>query len=183
MLLQAVRDHLRETLNLNESECEMTFDGQPFPIAGEQFIAVWPGDWAGNQSEDADLTEVYGAMVTVTRRLGYSPEDRWGPEVWAKANKGVEAVCRRVIVNLHGEQNNAAILNRANSLLPAPADGGTYWGFSEKLVFRGGGRPEKKGASWFSARDKRTGRQANVGIAQTLAFFGAKRVQDERAMT
>lgn len=183
-LLKAVRDHLQAVLELDGNSCELGFDGQPTATAGEQYVSIWPGDWQG-ASEDADLTEVYGCMVTVTRRLGYCPEDSWGPEVWAKANEGLEAVCRRIITAIHGEANNASILQKANDYLAEPADGGNYWGFSEKLVFRGGGRPEKKQPGWFSARDasRGKGRSMNVGVAQTLSFFGAKRTQAEEEMT
>lgn len=175
-LTVAVRNQIRTTLVLGDSSllCEVMFDGQPPPACGEWFYAVHPGDWTG-QSQDADLEEMIGVMVTVTRRLGYAPHDRYGPEVWAKAIDGLDVQLRKIVVAIH---HSHVVRAAANTLMGSDTETEGQFGFTEPLRFLSGGRPEPKGPEWFSADATSGGKYANAGVAQTLTFGLAKRCQD-----
>lgn len=175
----AVRDKIRDTLTLgtDPAVCEVMFDGQPAPVCGEWFYAVHAGDWRGD-SADADLQELIGVNVTVTRRVAFAPNDRQGLDVWAKAKVGLDAVLRKIVVAIHHKYD---VMNAANVLMEADAAGS--WGFDEPLLFLNGGMPAPKGPPWFAAEDAGTGKFANAGMAQTLVFGRAKRVQPIESMT
>lgn len=176
----AVRDKIRSALNLEPIHliCDVMFDGQPNPACGEWFYAVYAGDWRGT-SEDADLQEEIGVCVTVTRRLGFAPKDRWGPEVWAKANEGLDVQLRKIVANIHHKYD---VMNNANTIIEATNAGS--WGFNVPLLFLNGGKPEPKGPDWFSADEGSTGGKfANAGVAQTLTFGRAQRCQPIESMT
>ena len=178
VLALACRDTIRTALGLGTEPlvCDVTFDGQPHPGCGEWFYAVHPGSWQG-QSEDADLEEIFGVSVTVTRRIGFAPKDRWGSEVWGKTLTGLDVKLRKIIVALH---HSYPVLNAADATLYAESN--TQWGFDEPLMFLGGTPPMPKGADWFSAQDINAGKFANAGAAQTLTFGRAKRCQPIEAM-
>lgn len=155
---------------------DVMFDGQPAPGCGEWFYAVHAGEWRGDSGSGDHLSELIGINVTVTRRVGFAPQDRWGPEAWAKASTGLDEKLRTIVATVH---KSYAILNAANTLI-----GNTpKWGFDEPLMFLSGGKPEPKGPDWFSAEEAQTGKVANAGIAQTLTFGGARRVHDMTQMS
>lgn len=180
-LAVAVRNKIRDALELNDSPlvCEVMFDGMPQPMAGEWFYAVHPGEWTGT-SEDADLQEQIGIYVTVTRRLGGVPQDRWGPEVWAKALDGLDVNLRKIVRAIHRSYD---VLNAANQLILDSDNGVTQWGFVEPLSFLNGGNPTARMQEWFSAEQLTTGGKfANAGVSQTLTFGKAKRCQPTEEM-
>lgn len=174
-LALAVRDRIRAALGLTQDAVEVMLDGMPPPWCGEQFIAVHPGEWFG-QSDDDDLDERVGISVTVTRRSPYAPQDEQGVEVWSRAQDGLDVTLRKVVAAVH---KSYAVMNAANALLPTSTTAGVGPdGYVEPLLFLGGGRPEPKGPEWFSAEGyDGPGRTANAGVAQTLTFGGARRVQ------
>ena len=170
----AVLDKIRSALSLTtgvagQLTSDVTFDGQPPPGCGEWFYAVYAGEWRG-QSGDADLEEIVGVNVTVTRRSAFAPNDRQGSDVWAKAASGLEVQLRKVILAIHHQYD---VMNAANTIITA-----SFTGFVEPLLFINGGKPEPKGLDWFSAEQVEAGKFANAGIAQTLTFGKAKRLQD-----
>lgn len=177
-LLRAVRTRLQALFEVNQTGCDVMFDGQPPPVMGEQFIAIHPGNWTAKNG-DYDLDEYYGVQVTITRRLGAAPQDRGGTELWLKATEGIEAVARKIIVGdgttLNGLHRNGDVLREANTAL-----GTTVNTFFETLYFLDGGRPVLKLEDWFSAEEMGTGKYANAGVAQTLTFGQARRLQDLR---
>jgi hypothetical protein len=176
-LCTAVRNTLRTALSLSAMQCDVTFDGRPIPICGETFVAVWAGDWVG-QSEDADLDESIGVYVTLTRRCGYCPEDRYGPEVWLKTAEGMEPVLRSIVRQIH---KSDAVRVAANALIQAalPDDVEEASGFVTPLLMQRVGRPEPKGPDWFRAEgySQRASKYANAGCAQTIIFSASRRIQ------
>lgn len=173
-LLLATRDQLRDTpaLGLDSTNCEVTHDGSPFPSAGELFVAVHPGYWRDAGSNGQSLHEEFGVNVTVTLRLPRAPLDRWGPELLAKAGKGVMAVARKVVVVIHMDPLDSylsSVIVRANQLIGATEENG----FITPLQFMDGGSPPQiKPGAWFSAKG-----EAHAGLAQTVSFGKALRVQ------
>lgn len=175
-LLIAARDRLRRRLGLDPAACEVTFDGRPFPHAGELFVAVHEGEWRADESvgaADLSLPEAFGVEVTVTVRCGAAPFDRIGTEVLAAARRGLLAVCRQAAVALHMSYE---VIEAANAELGTGANG-----LYHPLVFRDGGRATPRGPDWFGAR----GTKANppCGLSRTLAFGGAQRAQRLESMT
>lgn len=158
---------------LTQESVEVHEGGEPDPNCGEWFAAVWQGEWRGD-SRDWDLSERCGVNVTLTRRLGYAPEDRWGPVVWADLQRGFYKALRKILVNVHLSEK---VRIAANGELGIAAGGAG--GFVEALRFQSGGSPEKKGPDWFGAAEPldRIKRVANAGLAQTLVFGDALRVQ------
>ncbi len=172
----AVRDTIKGIMpapwNTRDS-VEVGLDGMPKPACGEWYVAVHPAGWVSN-SGDYDLDEYVGLSVTVTRRLGYAPQDRWGPEVWTKTG-GLEDTARRIIAVIHKKYPP---MNAANLLITAGDDK-----FCEPLQFTGAaGVPQVKGADWFTAGipdEQQTEQQwAQVGVALQLNFDKARRMQD-----
>lgn len=172
-LLLAVRDQLRDTkqLGLDNTNCEVTADEQPFPVAGEIFVAVWYGYWRNKDPNGMSLDEDYGVNVTVSVRATRVATDRIGPSLLAKANDGLLALCEQIRAAIHmdpEDSNTQAVVWRANKII-----GATVNGFIAPLQFRDGGRPTKRSGSWFGAR----GGKGVAGLSQTLTFTDANRVQ------
>ena len=175
-LCLAVKARLQSVLTWDDNTCDVMFDGQPKPMAGELFVAVWPGSWTTNDIEGLD--EYFGVNVTVTRKFGYSPKDRGGTELWTKAVMGMEALLNRIKVALHHDVGGDAIMAAANAIINATS---THNGFIEPLRFRNGGRPELKGPDWFEATPEGEG-WSIAGVAQTMMFDRARRVQTIESM-
>lgn len=175
ILCTAVVTRLQSVLSLSSTSVEFMFDGQPPPMCGEEFFAVWPGAWRPNDIEGLD--EEFGVNVTLTRRARFAPKDRRATEIWTKLTTGMDARLRQIIAAIHLDKGSDAILNAANTLL-----GGSVNGFVEPLKFRDGGRPEIKGPDWFSADNEGGGGLMNAGVAQTLMFGGARRIQTIESM-
>lgn len=178
-ILLAVRDHLRAELQLSDLQCQVMFDGQPPPACGEVFVSVHPGSWSGNRG-DGDLDESLGVLVTATKRTTYAPADRVVSPLAGPEFEALDRLLERLRAKLHkdppatGSSTHYPVLALANATIGATANG-----FIEPLVFRDGGRPEPKGAEWFSA-EPGTG---VCGLAQTLVFDGARRVQTVESQT
>lgn len=176
-LLEASRDRLRAVLptvlpNLPASAVEVGFDGAPHPSSGEWFFSIHEGEWRA-QSGDHDLDEYFGVCVTVTRRVTFSPKDRWGTAVLIKAQTGINAVSRKVITALH---KNYAVLNAANVIVGTAGAGPD--GFVEPLWYLNASPVALKGPDWFEAADDGT-----AGVARTLVFGRARRLQTIHGMT
>lgn len=169
-LLLAVRDELRDRLELKPIECEITIDGQPIPSCGERFIAVSQADWSTQQTESLD--EDYAIDVTVSMRLPRVPVDK-EYKLIVQAITGFADLASAVRAALHGDIRGWAVVNRANATIGPNANG-----FCEPLRFRGGSRPQVRGGSWFWAK-----REPRAGVAQVLHFREARLVQDMTTQT
>lgn len=178
-LLLAVKAEIQSLLGVGDETCDVMFDGRPKPAAGQEFYAIHPGEWAGEDT-DAGLKEYFGVDITCTRRLGYAPMDQWGAEVLMKASEGLDAMLGKVRARMH---MNYTIQQEANNLINAD---GVANGFVEVLRFRSGGRPEPREAEWFGATESSPpagGRYAHAGISQTLTFDRAMRIQRVESQT
>lgn len=173
-LLEAVRDHLRAALRLDDAECEVMADGRPMPSAGEFFAAVHEGEWRADEGKgDEGLHEVMGVLVTVTLRCGSTPFDRIGTDVLAKARRGLLARAREVVAALARDRQQVRQLANAKFAGEDPAAGSVN-GYFTAPKFRDGGRVEARGPEWFHAKGKSG---APVGLSRTLTFGGAERSQ------
>ena len=174
-LCLAVKDQLQDELGLDDGKCALMMDGQPPPSCGELFVAVHPGGWRPESDPDMGTDEQFGVYVTITRRKGYSPQDREGMAVWALAETGLDAVARRVFAALHKRYE---VLAAANKIIGQTPTAASPVGFVEPLRIESVGDPEPKGPDWFTADSpKGSGKYANAGVAVVLRFGGARRLQ------
>jgi len=180
-LALAVRNYLRTQVPLKDEECEIMFDGQPPPMAGQRFASVWHAEW---QAEDVEaIDEYFGLNVTVSVRTAYAPMDRGVfPLLADQQGLDLDHLVRKIMTAIHldapGNPAGDAILNAANVIINAEPTGAAN-GFIEPLRFRGGSAIEPKGSEWFGAEPD----SGVVGIAQTIHFGGARRVQNIESMT
>jgi hypothetical protein len=174
--LQAARDALQAAFNLDSNSCEVGIDGQPKPAAGQLYIALSPGSWTAAGGDDFDLDETFQIEVTVTRRLGTTPKDRWGVAVWLATPNGLETTCRKIITLLH---MSYPVMRTANDYVIRTETGQSDY-FHHPLEFQSAGSPILQGPDWFSAVPPATDQQvqtAPVGVSQALTFTGARRTQ------
>lgn len=165
-LLQANRDLIRSQLNYTAAQCEVMPDGQPPPMAGEEFVAVHPDDWTNTDDNPLSLDEIFGICVTLTFRVGYLPVDRTGSKGMLPLVSGWYARAGQVRALLHA---NYTAINNANTLI-----GATENGFIEPLSFRSGSVPQARGPDWFWSEDDR---DPAAGYTIELRFGGARRKQ------
>lgn len=157
------------------SECEVMPDGQPAPMSGEFFVAIWEATWNGNSTECLD--ENIGVRITVTKRLPRVPFDRIGPEIMAKATVGLLSLAEAIRASVH--LNYVGVMARVNayianeSRLVASNGVGQANGFVEPLFFQDGSGTEKKSGAWFWADEQ----ERLAGITKTLTMNPARRVQ------
>lgn len=172
-LLIAVRDALKSEFNWNSDQCEVCFGGYPKPVCGELFVAVHEGGESSVEQGDYDLSEAFAVNITVTRRTPYAPTDRWGTEILTKAD-GLSDVCRKIRNVIHFSY---PVMNAANELITVEADK-----FYHPLLWINTTPPAEKGPEWFgAARDKyEEGMLVNTGVAKTIYFGKARRMQDAR---
>lgn len=185
-LLLSVRNRLRDTvanggLAYANAECEVMFDGQPPPNAPERFIAVHAGTWTA-RGDTEGLDETYGIMVTVTVRTAKSPIDKTAPNLLVGSTGGqLDVLLEAIRAKLHKDPGPRSSTDTSQYPVLAVANttiGASDNGFVEPLVFTDGGQPEAKGPDWFHAdSDNWSGSIRHVGIAQTLTFGGARRIQ------
>lgn len=170
-LLQGTRDHLRQQLGLDDRTCEVTFNGQPPPWAGEEWWSVYQRAWRGNHG-DYDLDEYYDLEVCYTRRLnGIVPWDRAGVQLLLKYPDGIYARVESARVKLH---LNYDLMALANDLIEDPANK-----FVEPYKVSGIGPPTPQRASWFHAKAG----SKDAGISMTISLSPARRVQTISSMT
>lgn len=177
-LLLAVRDHLRKEFQWSELECAITYDGQPHPMCGDFFVAVYAGVWTSARIEGRDDT--FGVQVTVSRRVTAWPADRVDVPLAGPDGEALDKLLDSIAAKLHGDPPAAGssshypVLALANATIGSAANG-----FVEPLWLLDGGRPEPKGADWFHADPERD----VCGLAQTLTLGGARRVQTAESQT
>jgi hypothetical protein len=152
-LLDAARDHLRQTIDLKPAECDVTPDGQPNPMAGQRFVAVHPG--AVQNAQVHCLDERYSFKVTVTCRTAQDPRDR-------KRDGGAWKLAEKVRAAIH--------MSYALTALATETDPNVV--FTEPPCYESGNSLGPRDASWFwSDRD------TDTGFAVELSFGRARRIQ------
>lgn len=188
-LLLAVRDRLRQSptdggLGLPAAFCEVMFDGQPPPsMAGEYWVSVHEGPCSVEDVEG--LSEIIGVNVTVTVRTGKVPQDRMGINALVgPTGQSLDELLEKIKAALHKDPGPRSATDDSEYPVLALANAyidrflGASNAFVEPLVLQDLGRSEPKGPDWFSCDyDGSDGRLPPVGLARTLTFGGAKRVQ------
>lgn len=169
-LLVAVRDRLRQHLDVPPEAIEIMADGRPSPAVGDVFVAVTEGEWRLDESigaGDLMLPETFGVEVVVTRKCGVAPFARIGTAILAEAQRGLTALCRKVVVAVH---NSYVVMAAANAEVTTATDG-----FHHPLVFVNAGRTMPQGPDWFQAKGQKS--SPPCGLSRTLVFGRAQRVQ------
>ncbi len=188
-LCKAVRDQLQELFGMDADSCEVRPSGRPKASAGETFIAVHPGGWRLVVDGDVGLVEEFGCKVTVSRRFGYTPDDRTGTELWLGDDaeyEGIEPMLRQILIALTSKLATGTdtppaylVLIAANAYIGLQNPPTYAGGFITPLKLLDGGTPEEKGPEWFCASrsEGEDGAQFECGISQTMTFTGAQRGQ------
>lgn len=169
-LLQAVKSHLQSEMSLQDLECDLTGEGAPVPMSGQQFIAIHDGG-EEDASGDFDLDEYVSVLVTVTRRIGEAPLDQLAPELIHKVASGMGPDLRRIKGLIHKRYD---LMNAANELIDD-----AYDKFKEPLRWIRTSPPQFKGPDWFNAGfdEHGAGTQQMCGVAKVMTFGRARRVQ------
>lgn len=170
-MLEGLRDALRAALSLDRTGCQVTADGRPDPMCGDWFVAVHPGGTSNSQRNYLD--EHADCYVTITRRTGFSPQDRIGEA----AVFDLLDYAGRVKALVH---MGYPVMDRADALITGTAEnvaaaGGTVTtnGFVEPLGFTHSQYLGPKGCDWFWGE----GMSDDItGIAVQLTFSGARRI-------
>ena len=154
-LLDAVRDHLRVKLELKPSECDVTPDGKPNPMAWQRFLAVHPGNMT-NQSVHA-IDGRFSCKVTATVRTAAAPRDR-------KRDGGAWAIAEQILVAVHMDYD----LTARAAALSANVE------FVEPLCFESANYQGPVGADWFWSEGVD---DDAAGIAIELSFGRARLIR------
>lgn len=165
-------------------DCDVTFDGRPHPGCGKLFFAVHHGRRQNNLLTGDESS--FGVNVTISARAN-EPFDRIGTHLidWAD---GVMAWANRVWSCIFANQWGSSplgVMNLANTYLPGWSTSDTY-GWTEALypVLINEAQPVR--ADWFSASEEQPQNRARIpssgtmpyaGLAVTVQFVGAKRLQ------
>lgn len=180
---KAIRDTLITAFSFpapTEAYCTIKLDPSPDPNCGEFFITVHPGAWTIVQG-DWDLHEEYVCGVTLTMRMGFSPQDRYGVAVWLDSADGanpagLEPRLRTVITAIHHNQD---VRNAANVYIT----GGTSGKIVTVPQLLRVDPPSIKYHDWFDAPQPETKMKTSaLGVAQTVWFGKCQRCQDIREM-
>jgi hypothetical protein len=169
----AARDAIQDLFKVDASICEIGFDGTPKPSAGEWYYAVHAGVMS-SVSSDWDLGEEYQVQVTVTRRMGVTPTDRWGIGAWLadpNGGAGLEARCRQIITRIH---HNQIVRIAADDEI----DGGASGKILTPLQWLSTQPPVLRLHTWFSAPAPKTEYEVSPsGVSVTIVFGRCQRVQ------
>lgn len=169
----AVRDGLRRVFRWEGGLCDVQPPpGRPPAMSGQVYVAVWEGGAENDATESRH--DLHRINVTITRRVGDTPQDRMGTDAIHKEAVGLEVLADAVASAVHGDKDGYWIMNQANNYLKtANATGGTIYGFTEPLRYLSMTRVEDKTGAWFH------GDRAHEmsGLAITIYFGRALRLQ------
>ncbi len=165
-LIQAVRDELRATLSLNDSQCDIEMDDQVPANVGDLYLTVIPGDVSAgprHRSSGGVKDKIYAVDVDIILRATAIPRDRRRSLITENL-VGLNALAERVenaIDFVYG------VNTRAATYLPT-----SEAGFVEPLSFLSKGRPREVSTDVFAAVP---GKHA-AGIGCTVCFGLARRM-------
>lgn len=167
MVLESVRDWLRERNSWPQTECGVQLRAVPPNIAGQKYIAIDDDGVDAGPDKNRELSESFGFEVAIWRRPSHlAPdmtgmvmltEDRYKPEI-----STLNDLERRVIKHLHQNWDYLAFLNDKFGL----ADAGRGDNFILPPVYRGRSKID------FAMIDQDT-----AFIGRRMKFRGLKRVQ------
>ncbi len=109
-LLEAVQIHLRTELGLPDQYVGIQLDGEPYPVAGEFYVAVDEGGINAPGGTENWLLEQFNIVVTVMRRTSQLMKDRQYRLLTREMSTGrfqnaLEELERRTIRALHGRHD------------------------------------------------------------------------------
>ena len=169
----AARDMIRQSLNYEDSQCDRTFAGEPYPIGPRVFVSVW-SDLSKRSDWKSSLHEVMSFNVTISLPI-VNPKDRWivhRDEIEKRGN------AIRALLAYDGL--GYMLINLANTLGDFnPAGGGNQAydgrpvGFATAAKFLGFDAIQVKGPDWFSTAPD----SGKVGLALTIKFGEIDRYQ------
>lgn len=173
-LCQAVRNKLQTVFSLGSDACEVGFDGSVKPTGAQFYVAIHPLSMAG-VSGDWDLGEEYQVGVTLSVRLGVTPYDRRGIDVWLNQSDetGLHQRVRKAVLAIH---HNQEVRIAANALIT----GGVNGKIITPLILMPGGvqPPQPRGYDWFGEAAPEGNTQTDdAGASQTIVFGKCQRVQ------
>lgn len=166
-LCEASRDALQVAFKVDNTSCEVKFDGEPDPDCGDVFLAIHPLSWQAVQ-DDHNLHEEYQLGVTLSMRTTVAPKDRRGVALWLPQDGGLDVLCRKAIRTLH---KNEAVRAAANKII-----GGGDVIFTP-LFFRSVSMPTPRGAEWFTAVAPEHAQDRDCGVSQTITFASVQRCE------
>jgi hypothetical protein len=182
-LLVAVRDELRGVLAMPDAVIGIEEDGQPPPgIGASTYIAIHPVSWRPSNGREVvmGLDESYAIGVTITKRVGYIPQDRMVEEMYLKSLVGFEQLARRIMVAIH---QSGTVMERANQFILANKLTDTQTDpFIEWLRWRSTQEvPTKRDGSWmWETNPDKIDNLAFETI--TIVFSEARRIQKSSLM-
>lgn len=165
-VLLAVRNWIREELELDDSSCRIMTGPQPPPSCGDRFLSVYGRRWApGSDDLNRGIDETYEIAVAVTYRCSFSPFDERGEAVYIQHLESMERTLRQLL----GIHLNMDILHAINSRVH-----GSYK-LIEPLRWRGcDASPTLVGPEWFQSRGG--GGSDPAGMVMEASFGGARRL-------
>lgn len=153
-----------------------TFDGQPPPLCGNYYVAIWSDNMRQSQSRTS-LDELFHVFITLTMRC-HLPYDRWiehRDEMERRVN-GIRALIHKDSLDFH-------VTRAANTLAGftwSAVDTIKRVGWTEALAFDGLDPIQAVGPPWFHAHTDST--KVEVGIAQRSRFGKSRRIQSLATM-
>ncbi len=173
-LLLAVRDRIRTEAPYEAAICDVTFDGRPHPSCGPLFVAIHKGTRGNRDSATGRvaLDQRYEVRVTVTMRQGPVPFDRLGTDLMIEVENGLETHVDRIIAVVQRDSYDYVLCRDADAI-NASLNTDPPLRFCESLKYMDDGPEREVGGSWFHA----TAKERAEGIATTIRFGGARRIQ------
>lgn len=169
VLLEAVRDQLRERCGYQEHQCDVELDEVTPAAVGDFYVAVMPGGFQPGERHNTGggciRDYVYSVAVSVMVRANRLPRDR-KRKLFLDNLDGIEMHERKIREALDWSEEVRA---RANKLLKCEVDG-----FIQPLRLASlEPRPRPVGSDVFGAR----GNDVQAGLARTTTFGGARLIQ------
>lgn len=181
-LLKAVRSNLiaDESLRtvikgsdetpLTALDCEIRLEGRPTKHAGKTFLGIHGLSWnAGPATEHNILEEYFGLAVTISRRIGSIPEDRWGTTLYLDAAESLENLSRLVILSI--SKNRYTILTAANTAI-TDANENSYTFYRPMTFVNADPEPRVEIGDWYGLAMEET-----AALVMQVRFDGAERIQ------
>ena len=181
-LLKAVRSNLiaDESLRaaikgssetpLTALDCEIRPEGRPTKHAGKTFLGIHGSSWnAGPATEHNVLEEYFGLAVTISRRIGSIPEDRWGTTLYLDATESLENLSRLVILSI--SKNRYTILSTANTAI-TDANENSYTFYRPMTFVNADPEPRVEIGDWYGLAMEET-----AALVMQVRFDGAERIQ------
>lgn len=167
-LLTGVRDHLRTALTLTAAQCEVEIDELPPAVVGDLYVIVMPGGWdAGPRNSEAGgvLDETYGVEITVVLRAPKYPRDRRRVQMLDSVS-GINAKIDAVRAAMHFK---SGVMSTVNALITNSSEKFVEW-LKFSSVER---KPRVVGGEYFASNAN----EDAAGLARTVSFIGARRIQ------